>query len=327
LPPSPRADRGPSEDDPGPSQGDYYGPSEIGSDPSQGEPRTDESEPRTDEGEPWTDGSEPAAGEPEPPAGEGGLDHLIVVLVEPQDLVNIALVVRAMKNMGLSRLRLVRPVEFNAYRIEGIAHDTDELIAATRILDTVEEAIAGTIRTVGTSARRRSSKQVWRTPADAAAVVLELTRFGDVALVFGPEHRGLSNEQLDRCDEVVSIPTDPSHSSLNLAHAVLLVCYELRKAMLEHGLARAPDLRQKLRHRLPPATSNQMTTLFDAWREALTNVGFFTEADEPAKMRSFRSILRRAGLDQREVRFMTAVAHEFLHYERRLRIRLQEESE
>lgn len=238
---------------------------------------------------------------------------------------NIALVVRAMKNMGLSRLRLVQPVEFNPYRIEGIAHDTADVVEAAEIFDTLEEAIAGTVRTIGTSARRRSSKQVWRLPADAGAAIIGLTRFGDVALLFGPEHRGLANEQLDRCDEVIGIPTDPDHSSLNLAHAVLLICYEIRKAALEEGLAEGPDVRQKPRHRFPPATNDQMAIFFEKWLEALNKVGFLDYSDETAKMRSFRAIYRRAGLDQREVRLMTAVAHEFLHYERRLRVRLREE--
>jgi TrmH family RNA methyltransferase len=230
-----------------------------------------------------------------------------------------------MKNMGLTRLRLVRPVEFNPYRIEGIAHDTSDLVEAAEIFESLEEAIAGTVRTIGTSARRRSSKQVWRVPADAGSTIIDLTRFGDVALLFGPEHRGLANEQLDRCDEVIGIPTDPDHSSLNLAHAVLLVCYEIRMAALGEGLAERPDVRQKPRHRLPPATNEQMTTFFEAWAEALRTVGFLTDTDEAPKMRSFRTIYRRAGLDQREVRLMTAVAHEFLHYERRLRVRLLEE--
>ena len=238
---------------------------------------------------------------------------------------NIALVVRAMKNMGLGRLRLVRPAEFDAYRIEGIAHDTADVVQAAELFDTLEEAIAGTVRTIGASARRRSSKQVWRVPADAADGIVDLTRFGDVALLFGPEHQGLANEQLDRCDEVICIPTDPSHSSLNLAHAVLLICYEIRKAALGEGFVESPDLRQKPRHRLPPATNDQMAIFFEKWLEALGRVGFLDHSDETAKMRSFRAIYRRAGLDQREVRLMTAVAHEFLHYERRLRARLLEE--
>lgn len=250
-----------------------------------------------------------------------------MVLHEPQDLVNIALVVRAMKNMGLGRLRLVRPAEFDPYRIEGIAHDTADLVEAAETFDSLEEAIAGTVRTIGTSARRRRSKQVWRVPAEAGAAIVELTEFGDVALLFGPEHRGLANEQLDRCDEVITIPTDPRHSSLNLAHAVLLVAYEVRKAALLQGLTEGPDVRHKQRHRLPPATNAQLAAFFDAWSQALRRVGFLTDADEAAKMRSFRAIYRRAGLDQREVRLMTAVAHEFLHYERRLRVRLAEESD
>ncbi len=253
------------------------------------------------------------------------LDRLVVVLEEPQELVNIAMVVRAMKNMGFGRLRLVRPVEFDPYRIEGIAHDTADLVARVEVYETLAAAIGTAVRVVGSSARRRSSKQLWKAPQTAVSAILQTVEHGDVALLFGPEHRGLSNDQLDRCDEVICIPTNPDYTSLNLAHAVLLVCYELRRAAVDSKPAEQRDLRHKLRHRQPPATSAQREEMLDAWLKSLRAVRFLGPEDEIFKMRSLRSIFRRAELDSREVRFLQAVAYEFLHYERRVRARVADQ--
>jgi len=144
-------------------------------------------------------------------AGRRALDRIVVVLYQPQDLVNIALVVRAMKNMDLTRLCLVSPAEFSAWRITGIAHDTSEIVEAVRIVDTFEEAVRDVVRVVATTGRRRAKRQEWSEPHDAAPGILERTAAGDVALVFGREDRGLPNEILDLCDEAVCIPTNPEH--------------------------------------------------------------------------------------------------------------------
>lgn len=262
------------------------------------------------------------------------LDGLVVVLHRTQDLVNIALVVRAMKNMGLKRLRLVAPQEFDPHRVEGIAHGTEDLVGRVEFTDSLEEAIADAVLVVGTSARRRASRQVWSTPEEAAPrLVREALEAasrdpeGTVALVFGPEDRGLSNLELDRCQEVLCIPTSPEHPSLNLAHATLLVLYELRKAADRAVGLPERDLSTGKDETAPPATAGELERFFEVWERALERVGFFHHLDPEPKMRTFRSLYQRASLDRREAQLLEAVAWEIVHYERRLRIRLRNEVE
>ncbi len=251
------------------------------------------------------------------------LDRFVVVLQEPQDLVNIALVIRAMKNMGLSRLRLVQPVEFDAYRIEGIAHDTEDVVRRTEMFEDLPSAVADARLVVGTSARRRSSKRNWLVASEAGGWLADGSEEGGVtALVFGPEHRGLSNLELDLCEVVIHVPTNPEHTSLNLAHAALIVVYELRKALVSRGALEEMDLGQKSRARVPAASSEELEGLFSLWQEAMEVIGLFTGLEPVPKMRSFRAIFQRAELDRRELGLLEATAFEIIHYERRLRERL-----
>ena len=157
------------------------------------------------------------------------------MLNEPQDRVNIAGAARAMLNTGLWRLRLVRPAEYDAYRITGIAHGTEALLEEVEFFDDLASALADAQHVVGTSARRRTASYVWQRPRDAAPELVALGGPAPIALVFGREDYGLSNEDLDLCDRVLVAPTNPDHASLNLAQAVLLVCYELSLAATDAG--------------------------------------------------------------------------------------------
>ena len=263
------------------------------------------------------------AGEPEGPGPDtGALERLTVVLDEPQDLVNIALVVRAMKNMGVSRLRLVRPVEFDAWRILGIAHDTEDVVDAVEVHDELPAALADASYVLGATARRRSTRQDWWTPDEAARELQ--ARDEPVALVFGREDRGLSNEKLDLCHGLVHIRTNPNHRSLNLAHAALIVLYEWRKAWLEREDVETPDLGHKRHKRAPPATHAELEEFFEIWERAMDEVGFFRHIDPVPKMRSFRSMFQRADLDRRELGLMRAAAYEILHHARRATRRARE---
>jgi TrmH family RNA methyltransferase len=154
-------------------------------------------------------------------------DNIVVVLHRPQRLVNIAGTVRAMKNTGLARLRLVDPAEYDPYDIAGIAHRSEDLLAETQVFATLDEALADAIFVVGTSARPRTSATRTSTPREFAAEIRQHAREGPVVLLFGPEDNGLDNPALDRCDALLTIPVDPAYRSLNLAQAVLLVCYEI----------------------------------------------------------------------------------------------------
>src|SRR5665647_3869429 len=156
---------------------------------------------------------------------ESRLSAVRVVLFEPQDPINIGAAVRAMKNMGVSRLRLVRPVAYDPLRLAGVAHDTQEIIDAIEHFDDLETALADCVRVAGFTARRRAAKRELLSPRQCAADLLEFAEHGPVALLFGREDKGLPNEALDRAHTVVTIPTT-AHASLNLAQAVLIALYE-----------------------------------------------------------------------------------------------------
>lgn len=158
---------------------------------------------------------------------EQRLDAVAVVLFQPQDIVNVAAIIRVMSNFGLSDLRLVEPAAFDPYRIAGIAHHTEELIARTRRFATLDAALSDCGLVLGTTGRPRERERLVLTPRAAAPRVLDAAGRQRVAVLFGPEQDGLANEQLDRCHGVVCIPTHPYNRSLNLGQAALVVAYEL----------------------------------------------------------------------------------------------------
>lgn len=258
--------------------------------------------------------------------GASPLDRIVVVLHEPRDLVNVALVIRVMKNMGLGRLRVVRPGEpFDPHRIDGIAHGTEDLVERTRLCGSLEEALADLTYVVGTSARRRAERVQWWSAEEAAErlVAAELDR--EVALLFGREDKGLSNEDLDLCHAAVSIPVSPEHPSLNLGHAAAILFYELRLAALRAGEAAARDLSSKKRRHTPPATVAELERFFEVWERAMHEIGLFHGVDPGPKMRSFRSIFQRADADRRELKLLQAAAYEIIHYAQRERARARQE--
>ncbi|HTG54324.1 MAG TPA: TrmH family RNA methyltransferase, partial [Gemmatimonadaceae bacterium] len=192
-----------------------------------------------------------------------------VVLVEPKDPVNIAATVRAIANMGAGALTLVRPRVFEPERIETVAHDTSDIVQRIRVCDTLEEAIADCVRVAGYTARRRAAKWTVRDPREDAGAMLDATRDGPVALLFGREDTGLSNEELERAHVVITIPTT-ERASLNLAQAVLVALYELRCAARDAARALAPP-----RKDAPPASSEQLERMFADAERALAALDFF----------------------------------------------------
>lgn len=236
------------------------------------------------------------------------LDRVSVVLVEPQDYINIAGAVRAMKNMGLTDLRLVRPAPFDPYRLEGIAHKTRDVIEAIRTFDTFDEAVKDCVRVVGFTARRRAAK--WRIigPKEAAGELLEAAADGTVALVFGREDSGLPNEILDRVHSAVVIPTT-DHSSMNLAQAVLIGVYELHLAAGDATRVLSPP-----RKATPPPTVEQLEQFFADVERSLGSIEFFKVRQVEHIMRTVRSLTGRALPDTRELSLIRAMALEVVNY-------------
>jgi TrmH family RNA methyltransferase len=244
--------------------------------------------------------------EEQPVGGGSALQSVVVVLVEPQDQVNIAATVRAMKNMGVAHLRLVNPASYEAQRLIGIAHDTAEIIESIKHFDSLEAACADCVRVLGFTARRRSARREIVTPRQAAEQFIDHASIGSVAFVFGREDRGLSNEQLDRAHAVVTIPTT-NHSSLNLAQAVLVALYEAHLAAADATRKLAPP-----RKFAPPATSLQYEQLFADCERALEEISFFKTRFRSHVMRTVRSLVYRAAPDAREIDMVRSVAIEVM---------------
>lgn len=243
------------------------------------------------------------------------LASVVVLLYQPQDPVNIGATVRAMKNMGVSRLRLVRPVEYEAERLEGIAHGTMDLIERIEHFESFDDAVADCVRAVGFTARRRAAKLRVIDPKAAAAELLEAAGDGNVALVFGREDSGLPNEILDRVHASVTIPTT-EHASLNLAQAVLIGLYELHLAAADATRTLAPP-----RKDAPPATNAQFEQFFGDAQQALTAIEFFKTRYPEHIMRTLRSLTFRAAPNARELSLIRAMAIEVMNFLERTRRR------
>jgi TrmH family RNA methyltransferase len=250
--------------------------------------------------EPSTEAARPA---PSP------LDQVHLVLDEPQNLVNVAGVIRVMKNMGLSHLRVVNPAEWDPWRITGIAHRSDDVVEATRHFDALEEAVADCVFIVGTSARARTAHRNYGYARDWAGELVSRAREGPVALLFGREDRGLSNQALDLCDGVAIIPTHADYSSLNLAQASLVLAYEMFLAS-EGELPTLP----RGKRTSGPATRERMETMFRALEGALDRVDFFRARESESVMRTFRTLFARADLDQHEAGLVQALGFEVQKY-------------
>jgi TrmH family RNA methyltransferase len=245
-------------------------------------------------------GSRPAA--PLPPGP-------ILVLVQPQDIVNIAAAVRIARNFGIERMRLVDPAVFDPWRIEGIAHNSAAFVARIEMFPTLEAALADCVYAAVLTARARTAKRRTLRPRAAAVELVERSEEGPVAIVAGREDRGLTNAELDLGHALVTIPTDPGNASLNLAQAVAVMAYE---SWLARGGERQPLKRP--RREAASAASAQLEDLFTDWRRALWAIDFFKTRRPEAVMRSFREIVYRAELDGREATLLRAMGIEVVRY-------------
>jgi tRNA/rRNA methyltransferase/tRNA (cytidine32/uridine32-2'-O)-methyltransferase len=234
------------------------------------------------------------------------LDRVVVVLHEPQNPVNIGAVVRAMKNMGLSHLRLVNPVAYDPARIEQIAHGTRDVAERIVHMATLDDALADCVRVHAYAGKPRAARWARTDPGASAAELLSWAAAGPVAILFGPEDHGLQNDALDRAHATVTIPTT-DHQSLNLAQAVLIAAYELHLA--------AGDATRRLprpRHAAAPAAQEQYELAFETFARALEAIDFFKTRNQDLVMRTVRSLAFRAAPDSRELDLARAVAIEVL---------------
>ena len=229
--------------------------------------------------------------------------HVRIVLVGTQHPGNIGAAARAIKTMGLSRLVLVapeKPLDDDAYRRSAGAED---VLEQAPVYATLAEAVADCRLVLGCTARSRRVQLEQLEPDQAAARLLAFAAQGPVALVFGRERTGLSNEELQLCHASVHIPSDPAFSSLNLAAAVQVLSYELRRAVLAGTPVpvSAPPADE------PAATHDQVEGLFTQLAEALEEIDFHKGRAPESAMRKLRRLYLRTDLTANEVRLLRGI--------------------
>lgn len=231
------------------------------------------------------------------------LSQIRVVLVGTTHPGNIGSAARAMKTMGLEQLVLVAPeCTFPSAESTTLAAGADDVLASARVLPRLEDALADCVWSVGTSARRRGHSVPPLDPVPAARALVARAADGPAALVFGRESSGLSNEELDCCNALVQIPTNPEFSSLNLAAAVQVLAYSCRSAALEDTPPAPPDFDPD-----PPATQAELEALFEHYLRALIRIEFLDPEKPRHLMRRLRHLYLRAGLSASEVRILRGI--------------------
>ncbi len=246
--------------------------------------------------------------------------RILAVLVEPKEDGNVGAAARAVKNTGLGGLRLVNPPPLGVQARRMAWRSLDVLSRAKRYA-ALPHALGDCVRAIGFTARpQRTVTGIQSLPAVAPAILAHAER-GRIALVFGPEHRGLSREELGCCQEVVRIPASPRQPSLNLAQAVLVVGYELLVAHLEMRPAAAEGRRGAggpgPKH---PAPVEDILAVEAAWADGLKALGYGElrrGALADRILRRWRSIFDRAGLTREDVWMLRGVAKQMLWLARR----------
>lgn len=237
-------------------------------------------------------------------AGETGirLDDIKVVLVHTSHPGNIGAAARAMKTMGLTRLVLVSPKDYpsgEAFALSSGAHD---VLDRAVVVDDIETAIADCTLVVGASARSRSLPWPLLNPREMADKVASHPPGSSVALLFGRERSGLTNEELAKCHYHVNIPSNPDYSSLNVAQAVQVLCYELR---MRQELA-VPQTRADwgVEWDQPPARVEQLESLFEHWEKTLVEIDFLDPTNPRTLLSKLRRLILRAQPDEVEANIL-----------------------
>jgi len=233
------------------------------------------------------------------------LENVSIVLVQPQIPENIGSVARAMHNMGLSRLVLVNPKNCDSDRMNKTATGSSTTVLdGMDIYGDLREALAPFQYLVGTTARIGTSRPALTRPRSLAQKLIPVSQNNSAAILFGPEDRGLSNDQLRFCHTIATVPT-ASFSSLNLAQAVVIVCYELFLATDQtHQDAPIPRM----------ANSFELEGMYDHLREMLSKIGFLDPQNPEHWLLNIRRFLARVPLRAREVRIIRGICRQMDWY-------------
>ena len=227
------------------------------------------------------------------------VNNIRVVMVETTHPGNIGAAARAMKTMGHKRLYLVRPKIFPSAEVTARAAGADDILANAVVCDSLQEAVQDCVFVVATSARPRSI--TWNTfePRECANRILEVAYTDQIALVFGRESSGLSNEELELCNAVVQIPTNQEFTSLNVSSAIQILCYEIMQAVNKTNADMANE-----ENKIPLASTEKMRKFYEHLEQCMADVRFYDSVKHPRLMRRLKRLFNRTQLDQNELNIL-----------------------
>ncbi|SFB79270.1 tRNA (cytosine(32)/uridine(32)-2'-O)-methyltransferase TrmJ [Pseudoalteromonas denitrificans] len=235
------------------------------------------------------------------------LNEVRVVLVNTSHNGNVGSAARAMKTMGLSKLYLVDPVNEIDSHASALAAGATDVLGNAIVVDSLAEAIADCSLVIGTSARSRTLSWPMVEPRECGEKMIAGAKSGPVALVFGRENSGLSNEELQLCNYHVCIPANPEYSSLNLAMAVQTLCYEVRMAFLAEQERSDEASESSSEDESIYPSSKQMELFYDHLEDTLNETGFIVKQHPGIVMTKLRRLFNRARPEEVELNILRGI--------------------
>jgi len=242
--------------------------------------------------------------------------NIRVVLSHTTHPGNIGAAARAMKTMGLSQLYLINPRLFPDPQTTAMAAGADDVLEKAVVCRSIDEALHGVVFTVAMTARLRDISIEVKTPREAMPQLLQQATTQPVALLFGTEMSGLTNEEMGKAQVLVNIPANPEFSSLNIAAAVQVMVYELSVASQSY----LPNVQES-----HPAPHEQMEGFFAHMEKTLFEIGFLTTQNPSRMMQRLRRLYARARLETEEINILRGILSVATEYNSRLRARYQQE--
>ncbi|MFM9836047.1 MAG: tRNA (cytosine(32)/uridine(32)-2'-O)-methyltransferase TrmJ [Methylophilaceae bacterium] len=233
--------------------------------------------------------------------------NIRIVLCQTSHPGNIGSSARAMKTMGLRQLYLVNPLHFPDPQATALAAGADDLLQNAIVTNSLTEALAGCGFAIGLSARKRTLSHEIVTPKQAALEANKIATSQPVALVFGTEMSGLSGEELDCCQMQAMIPANPEYSSLNLAMAVQIMCYELRMQALDDALGANSHAAHSPIDLVPLATNEELERFYAHLEETLLHIGYLNPNAPKKLFERLRRLYSRARLEKEEVNLLRGI--------------------
>lgn len=228
--------------------------------------------------------------------------NICIVLYKPKYAGNIGAIARAAKNMGIRNIIVVGTQDVDSEEMrQRSTHLAADVLENIQYVENAEDALGEFHYVVGTTARMGKARGPFMTPRQAAQTIADISQKNKIALLFGPEDTGLANEQLRLCHTVVTIPTSREFTSLNLSHAVMIVCYEIFVSSL-------PAAAEEVTARL--ARVSELEGMYGQIKALLDDIGFLNRENPDYWMMHLRRFFNRAGILSREVKIVRGVCRQ-----------------